>query len=102
MIDFDRLLGLLNTLGRTGSIGKREDVDGEFNRKIPFSLDLTKARYHILWYANIAYLYAEGDMQIPFDDLKITGSWPNGYKTSLQFYYNGQVCCILPIEEYNP
>ena len=65
--------------------------------------------YRIEWYCNIMYLYINNTVQIPFYYFEESGTWPNRFKTNLQFYDNkkesgflvkGNVVCILPIEKY--
>ena len=54
-------------------------------------------------------LYINNTVQIPFYYFEESWTWPNGFKTNLQFYDNkkesgflakGNIVCILPIEKY--
>lgn len=72
----------------------------EIWREINFRSLLNGTDYKITWYCNISYLSDREGLTIPFDQLSITGTWPNQYKNNLQLYYKGNVCCILPLEEY--
>ena len=58
------------------------------------------ATYNIEWWSNISYLLLPNDMVIPFSSVEVSGTWPNEYKNNLQFYHNGEICAILPIEHY--
>ena len=73
-----------------------------FDRVNRFSTSLNKdIVMRIEWWDNISYLIVESnEMKIPFDNLEISGTWPNGYKNNIQFSYNGSVCCIIPLEKY--
>ena len=96
VIEYEELESLLNTDLIELFVSK--DVPGKLNRSFKFiAFDKT---YLIEWWKNLCYLYID-DVQIPFEQVKITGTWPNRYKNNLQFYYNGEVCAILPIEKYN-
>lgn len=55
--------------------------------------------YEIEWWKNISYLHC-GEMIVLFDEMNISGTWPHHFKNDIRFYYKGDVCCILPIEEY--
>lgn len=56
--------------------------------------------YRIEWWTNVSYLQTQEGLVIPFESIKISGTWPNRYKTNLQFYAKGEVAAILPLEEY--
>lgn len=56
-------------------------------------------RYEVEWYVNVSYLYV-GELQIRFDDLFITGTWPNNFKNNIHFISCGEIVAILPITEY--
>ena len=55
--------------------------------------------YEIEWYCNYSELI-RGEMIVPFDDFRIETTWPLCYKRFLQFYRRGEVCAVIPIEEY--
>jgi len=70
--------------------------DLRFERNILFTV-LGK-NYEIEWWRNISYLFYD-DLQIPFERVTRSNSWPNGAKMNLQFYSErGNVNCILKIE----
>lgn len=77
-----------------------QSYNGEwFNRIATFvALDIP---YSIVWFTNICYLKRDG-LDVPFETLKIDGCWPNGYKTSFEFFIAGidRPVAILPLEEY--
>lgn len=57
--------------------------------------------YKIIWHCNICYLHS-GNMQISFNTVKLSNTWPNRSKMNLQFYLNGNETpvCIVKIEDY--
>lgn len=69
-----------------------------FSRRIQFVIN--GIVYRIEWWKNISYLQTQEDLQIPFEYVEVSGTWPNGYKTNLQFYTKGEAVAILPIEKY--
>jgi len=64
-----------------------------------FDFSVRGANYTIEWWSNISYLHC-GELIIPFTRLSYLGTWPNSFKHNLQFYYHGDVCAILPVEEW--
>ena len=64
--------------------------------------------FHIDWWVNVPYLTTPNGVVVPFCSVKfcsvkVSNTWPNGSKLNLQFYnQHGDVCCILPIEQYTP
>ena len=71
---------------------------GEFSRGVYFMV--RGMAYKIEWWSNVGYLFKER-LQIPFDHVELSGTWPNSFKENLQFHYNGRVCAILPVEPYD-
>ena len=69
-------------------------------REFKFTVKLTDKAYKIDWWCNICHLTTECGAYIPFASFEISGTWPNHHKTNLQFEYNGNICVIIPIEEY--
>ena len=68
---------------------------GEFNRVREFIVK--EQLYKIEWWVNLSYL-THGALMVPFHTVKISGTWPNHFKTNLQFYYYNNACAILPLE----
>ncbi len=68
-----------------------------FSREYSFSVRNTK--YVIDCWKNMGYLRC-GELNIPFHTFQICGTWPHQYKNELQFFYHGNTCAILPLEEY--
>ena len=64
-----------------------------------YQFEVRNVVYEIEWWCNISYLYC-GELFVLFDEMRIDSTWPNHFKNNIQFYYQGKVCCILPIEEY--
>jgi len=76
------------------------EVGGEFNRKRRFNIEGNEWR--IVWYKNICYLENNNQsLIIPFEQVKLTNTWPTRSKMNLQFYYQGEVCCVLKIEDFD-
>ncbi|MGX8177468.1 hypothetical protein ACWS7L_08230 [Exiguobacterium artemiae] len=76
--------------------------DFGFSRECEFHV--RGARYEVRWYSNTCYLKI-GEAEICFDQLEVAGTWPNNFKTNLQFYqkrYDEEpsIVAIIPIEEY--
>jgi hypothetical protein len=75
---------------------EKEDLDFEFERVRKFKIN--NQRYMIIWYVNILYFFEEGsDLFVIFDRFEEKHTWPTQAKMNLQFYLNGEVCCVLPI-----
>lgn len=55
--------------------------------------------YKIEWYCNYSSLFC-GEMLVIFDNFRISGTWPHHFKNNIQFYRNGEICAVIPIEEY--
>ena len=56
----------------------------------------------IIWYISILYFVEEGsNLLVVFERFEETNTWPNRAKLNFQFYYKGEVCCVLPVE-YSP
>lgn len=73
-------------------------LEASFNRSIYFKVN--SEEYLIEWWCNLCYLYA-GDLLVIFDTVKVDSTWPNRAKMNLQFYYNGEICAIIPIEYWS-
>lgn len=68
-----------------------------FSRTCSFTV--RGVEYRMEWYCNYSTLYC-GEMLLIFDNFRIDNTWPHHYKDNLQFYRNGNVCAVIPIEEY--
>lgn len=57
--------------------------------------------YKIKWHVNQCSLFTE-NLQVPFNCVEISGTWPNAAMTNLQFYTDGNrsPCAIIAIENY--
>lgn len=72
---------------------------GELNRNRSFVID--QVFYTIEWWVNVCYLYSNG-LKVVFYDVEQSGTWPNTYKTNLQFKdEHGSTMAIIGIEKYN-
>ncbi|WP_393965778.1 hypothetical protein [Exiguobacterium sp. S22-S28] len=92
---------LVNAPNVTGVAWINENKYG-FSRECEFHV--RGMRYAIRWFTNICYLII-GEAEVLFEELKVTGTWPNSFKTNLNFYqdrYDGEpgIVAIIPIEEY--
>jgi hypothetical protein len=65
-----------------------------------FSFKINGKDYLIEWWCNVCYLKFD-DIQVPFDDIEFSGTWPNEFKTNLQLYYNGVTSFVLGITKYD-
>lgn len=63
------------------------------------SFEVRGVEYKILWYCNYSSLHC-GEMLLMFDNFHIDNTWPHHFKNNLQFYRKGDVCAVIPIEEY--
>lgn len=92
---------LVNAPNVTGFAWINESKHG-FSRECEFHV--RGVRYEIRWFINTCYLKI-AEAEICFDQLAVSGTWPNNFKTNLQFYrdrYGDEpsVVAIIPIEEY--
>lgn len=93
----DRLEDLMESNPNIKSSGWTNPDKHGFCRTYEF--EVRGATYEIEWYCNYSELRC-GEMIVLFDNFKIDNTWPHHYKNNLQFYRNGKVCCVIPIEEY--
>ena len=68
------------------------------NRQVYFTVN--SEEYMIEWWCNICYLHV-GDLLVIFDKVMVSSSWPNSAKYNLQFYYNGEICAVIPIQYWS-
>lgn len=54
-----------------------------------------ESKITIIWFANIGTIKIN-DIEIKFDDLEISGTWPNKFNMNLQFSLRGNPSCIIP------
>jgi hypothetical protein len=102
MIKFERLIKVLDKafeLKLIDGLSYNTKKD-EFDRDIDFTIIRCGTGYKISWWSNVAYLYVGDSFQLPFDDLEVSGTWPNNFKTNLQFEYNKNKCAIIGLEGY--
>lgn len=67
-----------------------------FSRTAAFSV--RGVDYKIEWFCNYSTLYC-GEMEVLFDDFRVDTTWPKHFKYFLQFYADGSICAVIPIEE---
>jgi hypothetical protein len=98
----DSIEDILNTLSMVGCcefIYERcpPCPNSYFSRDIRISC-INNVEISIEWWVNQSYVDILG-CKIPFKHIEISGTWPNRYKTNMQFY-NGteSPCLIIPIE----
>jgi len=65
-----------------------------------FGFTVGGKEFRIEWWINVSYLKTQCNCTIPFNDLEISGSWPNASKKNMYFKYYGEACCILPVEAW--
>lgn len=54
--------------------------------------------YKIIWFWNESILSINDEIQIRFNDIEISNTWPNNFKTNIHFSLNGNIVAVLPIE----
>jgi hypothetical protein len=52
------------------------------------------------WYTNLCSAYIDDIQIFGFDNIEITGTFPNKYKMNIELKKNGNVICIIPIQKY--
>ena len=75
-----------------------KNVEIQSPRTIRFSVD--EKEYRIEWYWNQSYLYFENDAMFLFQRVSLSGTWPNHYKTNLQFTQRSETIAIIPLVPY--
>lgn len=98
--DYDQFINCIKRVEARGLIQNVRISSANF-RDVSFQTTMTNTDIKMEWWVNIAYLILDGDIKIPFDKFEASGTWPNHYKTNLQCENRGNVCCIIPLEEYN-
>lgn len=88
---------MLELLIRHGVNAESHDIEGDYNRTIEFTA--LGLEYKIVWFVNISRLYI-GHVQVMFNSIDIGGTWPNSFKSNINFRDNKGTVCVLPIEEY--
>ncbi|MFD1450868.1 hypothetical protein [Oceanobacillus sojae] len=69
-----------------------------FTRTLSFTVNNKK--YIIDWMWNESSLHFDGDSLFMFDKVEVSSSYPNGYRTNLQFYLHGRIIAVIPLEKY--
>jgi len=72
--------------------------DGLFIRRVGFGFN--GSTYSILWFKNLMTLTTGSGLDVIFDDIEYSGTWPNRFLRNLQFLAGGNVVAVLGIEEY--
>ena len=88
---------MLELLIKRGVDAESDDIQGDYNRVIKFTA--FNVEYKIVWWTNVSYLYI-GNVQIVFNNIDVSGSWPNKFKLNINFTTPAGTVCILPIKEY--
>lgn len=77
-----------------------QEEPGELNRERSFVIE--NSVYTIEWWRNVCYLHTNG-LKMVFDNVVQSGTWPNSYKTNLQFQdVCGGTMAIIGIEKHAP
>lgn len=75
-----------------------DEKEGELNRMRSFVVN--SQFYTIEWWKNVCYLYS-GGLMIVFCNAVQSGTWPNTFKTNLQFQNeHGTTMAVIGIERY--
>ena len=80
--------------------GLLEGLTFDDERTFKFTVKLTGCEYKIIWWINCSWIYTQCGMQNIFESVKISSTWPNRFKTNLQFKNKNEFCIAIPIEEY--
>jgi len=98
-ITFEALEALLKSHKNIKDVENKQPDTGEFNRDFRFKV--SGNQYLITWWKNVCYLHIDTRCFIIFNQVEISGTWPNRAKNNLQFMNAaGDKVCILPIEQY--
>lgn len=55
-------------------------------------------KYFITWFKNTMTLETEQGLQVMFNKVTHSSTWPNRYKRNLQFYNGDGVCAVIGLE----
>lgn len=69
-----------------------------FNRELVFVL--LGNEYQIEWFSNLMTLTAPCGLEVKFDSVEYSSTWPNGFKMSLQFRYGKECVAVIGVERY--
>lgn len=69
-----------------------------FSRTLQFTV--RGREYIVYWSWNESTLEINGEVEVRFNSVKKSGTWPNEFKTNLQFSLNGVITAIIPVEAY--
>lgn len=92
---------LYNTIKNAPNVTEVEWINLDkhgFSRTLSFTI--RDRKYKIVWMWNYSELFFEDNSMVLFDKCFVSGTWPNQYKTNLQFYLDKRPIAIIPIEEY--
>lgn len=92
---------LYNTISNAPNVRGVEWINKDkngFSRELSFKVN--GKTYKIIWMWNESSLFFDDDSMFRFNKCIISGTWPNRYKTNLQFYLDKRPIAIIPIEEY--
>ncbi len=92
---------LYNTIKNAPNVTEVEWINkGEygFSRTLSFVIRDRKYKIERMW--NLSKLIFEDGSVVLFDKCRVSGTWPNRFKTNLQFYLDKGPIAIIPIEEY--
>lgn len=80
------------------------DDFGELNEDLGLNRDLgfshNGEEFNIEWFANMMTLSHKSGINVMFDKVEHSGTWPNHFKRNLQFKANGNVVAVIGIEPY--
>jgi hypothetical protein len=94
----DKLEQLLNSHPSIINFAKPEPAEGTYlNRN--FEFEIRGIKYKITWFVNLMNLYI-GEFEMLFDEIAISSTVPRGFKSYLQFYYQGKWVADIPLESY--
>lgn len=77
----------------------REVIAGELEYNREIEVNCIDHKVSLEWWSNIGYIFI-GDMQLPFDKIKVDGCWPNRFKLNINLYYKGVKTAIIPVKEH--
>ena len=72
--------------------------DNHFIRDIKFIHN--NQEFYITWYKNQMTLSHGCGIDVMFETVEYSGTWPNGFKKNLQFRARDQVVAVIGLEKY--
>ena len=67
-------------------------------RNIDFTVDGDSV-YSIIWFKNMLTLTTSCGLEVMADKVRHSGTWPNNYRTNLQFYNYGKTIAVIGIKK---